>query len=63
MKQVINEALRRGLSAPGAGGRRQPYRVLPHDSEIGPGLDLTGFNRLADELEDEAVVAKAARDQ
>jgi hypothetical protein len=28
-----------------------------HDATLRPGLDLAGFNRLADEVEDEAILA------
>ncbi len=58
IKQVVNEALRRGLApevrvrAPGR------YRVRRHESELQPGIDAGSLNALADELEDEAVVAK-----
>jgi hypothetical protein len=33
--------------------------VRPHETALRPGIDVAGFNRLADELEDEAVVDKA----
>ena len=59
MKQVINDALRRAFAAqlpPGA-----PYRLVGHESRLRPGFDFTGFNRLADELEDEAIVDVARR--
>ena len=59
IKQVINDALRRGLAVPAP--RREPYRLMTHESELRPGLDLTGFNRLADELEDEAINGLARR--
>jgi hypothetical protein len=59
LKQVVNDAIRRGL-APGAGGRDPVrYRVRPHRTALMPGIDPRGFNRLADELEDEAVAGKA----
>lgn len=59
IKQVINDALRRGLSAPGTRDRRpKSYKLVPHTATLRPGFDPAGFNRLADELEDEAVVAK-----
>jgi hypothetical protein len=32
--------------------------VRPHKTALQPGIDLGAFNRLADELEDEAVVKK-----
>ncbi|MBO0744805.1 MAG: antitoxin [Candidatus Dormibacteraeota bacterium] len=57
LKQVVNDALRRGLATPGP--RRGPYRVKVHHSALRPGLDLTGFNELADELEDEAILQGA----
>jgi hypothetical protein len=34
-------------------------RVESHDARLNPGFDPGSLNRLADELEDEAVVAKA----
>jgi hypothetical protein len=62
-KQVVNDAIRRGLS-PGAARRpSKRYRVRPHEAHLLPGLDRVGFNRLADELEDAAVLAKTARDK
>lgn len=60
MKQVVNEALRRGL-APGASQSRKRFRVRPHCTSLRPGIDVTGFNRLSDELEDEAVLEKYRR--
>jgi hypothetical protein len=54
MKQVINDALRRALAAPNR--RSEPYRVRVHESPLRPGVDRAGFNRLADELEDEAIL-------
>jgi hypothetical protein len=55
-KQVVNDAIRRGLSP--RPGRRpaKRYRVVPHEAHLLAGLDRVGFNRLADELEDVAVV-------
>lgn len=53
MKAVVNEALRQALAVQDE--RQQPYRLTPHESGIRPGYDLSGFNRLADELEDEAI--------
>ena len=57
MKQVVNDALRRALAPDVA--RQQPYQLAPHESAVRPGFDLSGFNRLADELEDEAIVNNA----
>jgi hypothetical protein len=52
MKQVVNDALRRGLSGPSRSARRKPYRVRPHVASLLPGIDRTRLNALADELED-----------
>lgn len=38
-----------------------PYREHVHRAELAPGLDLTGFNKLADQLEDEAIIGDFAR--
>ena len=60
-KQVVNDAIRRGLSP------RSPrstaastFRVKPWPGRLRPGIDPAGLNRLADELEDEQVLAKIA---
>lgn len=39
--------------------RSAPYRVRVHHAALAPGLDLAGFNKLADELEDEAIMRLA----
>jgi len=57
MKQIVNDALRQAL-APRV-PRQEPYQLMPHESAVRPGFDLAGFNRLADELEDEAIIDKA----
>jgi hypothetical protein len=56
-KQVVNEAIRRGLS-PRARRPAPPYRVRPHRTSLRPGIDVHAFNQLADELEDEALLDK-----
>ncbi len=60
-KQVINDALRRGL-APERPKPREPYRVVPHHAKLRPGFDVEHLNRLADELEDEAIMDTLRRD-
>jgi hypothetical protein len=57
MKRVVNDALRRALTPHEA--RREPYHVKPHDSAVRPGFDPAGFNRLADEFENAAILDKA----
>lgn len=57
-KQVVNEAIRRGLApAPNARNAGR-FRVRPHKTTLRPGIDAGSLNRLVDEFEDEAVVAK-----
>lgn len=60
-KEVVNEALRRGLTPSSAPPRDKPFKVVPHKAVLLPGWDPAGFNRLADELEDEAMVAKLGK--
>jgi hypothetical protein len=55
LKDVVNEALRRGLRA---SLPRPTLRVEPHSSPLQPGLDPRGFNQLAEELEDESVLTE-----
>lgn len=55
MKQVVNDALRRSLAEAIPRGER--YQLVPHESAVRPGFDPAGFNRLADEWEDEAALS------
>ena len=56
-KQVVNQALRRGL---GPSYRRKAKRVevALHHAVLAPGIDPVALNRLADELEQESTLAK-----
>jgi hypothetical protein len=56
-KQVVNEAIRRGL-APAPGKRPTRYRVRPHKTTLQPGVDGDALNRLADELEVDSALEK-----
>lgn len=60
-KQVVNEAIRRGLAPRAEVGRARRYRVRPHETSLRPGIDAIALNKLADELEDDAVLAKTRR--
>ena len=60
-KQVVNEALRRGLSGTPPKVRMKRYRVRPHRADLRPGFDHAHLNALADDLEDEAILARRAR--
>jgi hypothetical protein len=57
-KQVVNEAIRRGLAPGPTASRPARFRVRPHKTTLRPGIDGGSLNRLADELEDEALVEK-----
>ena len=59
-KEVVNAALRQALAPGGAGTSREPYQVTPHEARLVPGYDLRAFNRLADELEDAAILERAS---
>jgi hypothetical protein len=54
LKHVINEGLRKGLKhvAP-----RRSLRIVPHQSLLRPAFNPRGFNQLADEFENEAVIS------
>lgn len=60
LKQVVNDALRRGLTS-GPRAPRTRYRVRPHVARLLPGLERGRLNALADELEDAAVTRRTAR--
>lgn len=53
-KQIINEALRRGLQTDTPVPAPAPFRVKPFHSNFRPGIDTGKLNQLADELEVEA---------
>ena len=56
-KQVVNETLKRGLSAPEY--TRCEYRLKPSAlGEPQPGYDLTKSLQLADQLEDDEILRK-----
>ena len=58
IKQIVNEALRRGLAPQALTQPRKRLRVRPHRTTLRPGVDVASFNQMTDELEDEAVVDK-----
>jgi hypothetical protein len=55
LKHVVNAALRAALLPGASRPPREPYRVEPHHGRL-LGHDPAGFNRLADELEDLAIL-------
>lgn len=58
-KDVVNEAIRRGLAPTSTARTAGRFRVRPHKTTLRPGIDAAALNRLVDELEDEAVVGKS----
>ena len=57
-KQVVNEAIRKGL-APSPEARSQgTFRVQPYKTTLRPGIDVASLDKLVDELEDDAVIEK-----
>lgn len=58
IKQIVNEALRRGLAPRAVNCARPRFVVRPHHTTVRPGIDVHSFNQLVDELEDEAVTDK-----
>jgi hypothetical protein len=60
-KQVVNDAIRRGLRPAPRSGRRRRFRVRPHAATLVPGIDAGRLNSLADLLDDEALVPRMRR--
>lgn len=50
LKEVVNEALRRGLTVPRP-PRLPPFRVQPHSLALRPGIDPDKLNQFVDELQ------------
>ena len=60
-KRVINEAIRRGLEPGRVRKARPPFRVAAHRARLLPGIDRMAFNRMADDLEDQAILSGAGQ--
>ncbi len=60
-KQVLNETLRRGLSA--APARRPPFKVKPFHVAFAPGLDEGHLGKLYDEMEVDQFLQKSRKSQ
>lgn len=58
-RDVVNAALRRALG--GGSSARKPFVLKTYPSKLRPGFDQAGFNKLADELDDEETAAKLGR--
>lgn len=63
LKAVVNDLLRAGIAAGGeAVPRRTPVKILAKPLGLKPGYDPDRLNQLADELEVEDYLRKAAKD-
>ena len=60
-KEMVNRALRAGLSREMAPRDILTPTTIPHSFGFRPGVDLDKLNQLADELEAEAAVESLAR--
>jgi hypothetical protein len=60
-EQVVNEALRLGLTRP----EDRPHQFLRkvYDGRLRPGCDPAALNALSDALEDESMLGKVARSE
>ena len=60
-KEMVNRALRAGLSREMAPRDTPVPKTIPHSFGFRPGVDLDKLNQLADELEAEATAESLAR--
>jgi hypothetical protein len=60
LKQVVNEALRVGLSATEK-EHNVRFKVEPHSFQFKPGIDTNKLNQLLDDLEAEEFLKKMSR--
>ena len=61
-KETLNRALRAGLTARRQpAGKQKPFVLRPRSMEMREGIDPTASNKLADELEVDAVRAHGGR--
>jgi hypothetical protein len=52
LREVVTDAVRRGLA--GRASPEKPITLRTWKTKLRPGIDSNGFNRLVDQLEDEA---------
>ena len=58
-KQTLNAAIRAGLGQKAAPATRRPFVLKARPLGLRAGLDPAGFNKLADDLELDAVLEKS----
>ena len=61
LKEVVNDALRRGLVAAPEARPKKPFRVQARSLGFRPGIDANRLNQLLDELDAQEFAAKARR--
>ena len=60
-KETLNAAIRAGLSSRPKTATRKPFKVKARPMHLRPGLDAGSLNKLSDELEVDAFLAKARK--
>ena len=60
-KEMLNEAIRAGLSKKSTGSKRPPFKIKAKPMGLKEGLDPAALNKIADELEVNAIVSAARR--
>jgi hypothetical protein len=60
-KDALNSAVRAGLARSAGAAPSEPFVVKATPMGLRPGIDPAGLNRLADELETEAVLVAGRR--
>ena len=60
-KESLNQAIRRGFSSTISQSPEKPFIVCPQPMGLRAGIDPLGFNRLADDLETEAIQDRNSR--
>ncbi len=58
-KETLNAAIRTGLGPKTVPASRRPFVIKARPLRMRPGLDPAGFNKLADDLEVEAILEKS----
>ena len=59
-KEIVNDTLRRGLGG-GEASESKPFTVRPFATELRPGFDPRGFNKLYDEMETDEFLKKRSK--
>ena len=57
-KQIVNDALRKGLASLDEPRKTKPFRIKPVSMGVKPGIDYDKLNQLLDEMEAEHTVSK-----